>query len=295
MSLAASIIIRTLNEAKWLDQVLTSLARQNTPSDSYEIILVDSGSADSTVAIAEQHGCRIVRIHRNDFTFGRSLNLGCAAARGRNLVFISGHCIPANRDWLSLLISPLERGTAHYAYGRQLGHAITRFSERQVFAKYFPSSVAAAQGGFFCNNANAALRADIWSQHQFDEDLTGLEDMELAKRLLAAGCQIAYVPEAPVFHIHEERWRKIRLRYEREAIALQRIMPEIHIHFSDFLRYFVSGCLHDASVAVQDHSLLKALPGILMFRFMQYWGSYRGNNDHHRLSRRTKERYFYPK
>lgn len=295
MSLAASIIIRTLNEDRWLEHVLNSVEGQSLPRDHYEIVLVDSGSTDSTIETAERYGCRIIRIPKDEFTFGRSLNLGCAQAQGRNLVFISGHCIPANREWLHRLIEPLESGRAQYSYGRQLGHALTRFSEHQVFAKYFPDSCSQAQGGFFCNNANAALRTDAWRTHGFDEGLTGLEDMDLAKRLLAAGSRVAYVPDAPVLHIHEESWRKIRLRYEREAIALQRIMPEIHIHFTDFLRYFASGILHDTSIALQERLFMKVFPEIFMFRLMQYWGAYRGNNDHELLSRRTKERYFYPK
>ena len=72
-------------------------------------------------------------------------------------------------------------------------------------------------------------------------------------------------------------------------------MPEVHIHFTDFLRYFLSAILHDAGEALQQRCFLKEIPGIVVFRFMQYWGAYRGNNDHRRISRMRKERYFYPK
>jgi glycosyltransferase involved in cell wall biosynthesis len=294
MVLAASIIIRTLNEAKWLPALLDSIRTQNLPPDDFEVVIVDSGSTDATLQIAESFACRIETIRKDKFTFGRSLNLGCAAARGTALVFISGHCIPTGKDWLSRLIAPLSEG-ASYSYGRQIGHATTKFSENQVFAKYFPLSIEAAPGGIFCNNANAALRSDIWARYLFDEELTGLEDMELAKRLVASGQKITYVPDASVFHIHNESWSKIRLRYEREAIALQKIMPEIHLSFGDFLRYFTSGVLHDASEALDKRILLKTLPEIAIFRAMQYWGAYRGNRDHTRLSRARKERYFYPK
>ena len=43
------------------------------------------------------------------------------------------------------------------------------------------------QGGFFCNNANAALLKAVWEEHPFDEELTGLEDMHLAKKLTENG------------------------------------------------------------------------------------------------------------
>ena len=63
--------------------------------------------------------------------------------------------------------------------------------------------------------------------YQFDEELTGLEDMHLAKRLVAAGGLVGYVAEACVFHLHLERWTQIQRRFEREALALQQICPEV--------------------------------------------------------------------
>ena len=132
-------------------------------------------------------------------------------------------------------------------------------------------------------------------KNRFDEDLTGLEDMELAKRLVADGMMISYVAEASVVHIHEESWSKIRLRYEREAIALQKIMPEVHVNFIDATRYFISSLYHDFIVAFQKQCVWRNISGIFMFRLMQYWGTYRGNHEHRKLSRQIKESYFYPK
>lgn len=44
-----------------------------------------------------------------------------------------------------------------------------------------------------------------------------------------------------------------------------------------------------------ERALFKYLPEIVSFRFMQYLGTYRGHNEHRRLSRAQKEAYFYPK
>lgn len=289
----ASIVIRTLNEGRWLPEALASVRAQRDVR--FEVIIVDSGSTDDTLEIAARHDCRIVHIAKQDFTFGRSLNVGCQAAEGRALVFISGHCIPSHDLWLANLIAPLGQDGVIYSYGRQLGHAVTKFSEHQLFAKYFPAHSAVPQQGFFCNNANAALLRDVWAEHRFDESLTGLEDMELAKRLVGFGFKVGYVAEAPVIHIHEESWRRVRIRYEREAIALQAIMPEVHVTLGDFLRYVTSGVLLDWSEALTQRSFLKQAWPIVMFRAMQYWGTFRGANDHRRLSHARKEAYFYPR
>lgn len=290
-----SIVIRTFNEGKWLGSVLEAVGAQELHGLAMEVVLVDSGSSDETLSIAERHGCRIVHIAKENFTFGRSLNMGCAAAEGRALVFISGHCIPNDPLWLVNLVAPLGTNNIVYSYGRQQGHAVTRYSEEQLFRKYYPDTSQIPQEGFFCNNANAALLKDQWIAHPFDEDLTGLEDMELAKRLVNAGFNIAYIADAPVVHIHEESWHKVRVRYEREAIALQAIMPELHVHFTDFLRYFLSGVMLDWGQAIADRSFHRVFGEILSFRLMQYWGTYVGANEHRRLSRQRKEEYFYPR
>ena len=290
----ASVVIRTYNEAEHLEELLCGIEAQETTLDGVEVVLVDSGSTDGTVAIAKRHGCRIVTIRKDEFTFGRSLNFGCAAAQGEILVFVSGHCVPASTGWLEALARPIAEGEASYTYGRQLGRDTTKFSEEQVFRKYFPGTSSEQQEGFFCNNANAALLREAWERFHFDETLTGLEDLHLAKQLHAVGELITYTMDAAVYHIHDESWRQVRTRYEREAIALRRIMPEVHVGLFDALRYFVSGVVHDFRVAAAERRLLSVASQIVAFRGMQYFGTYRGNLEHRKLSARQREEYFYP-
>lgn len=290
-----SIIVRALNEEKWLGDALAACRRQKIDDAETEFILVDSGSTDRTLEIAESHGCRIVHIQKKDFTFGRSLNYGCEAATGNVFVFISAHCIPAHDRWLANLIAPVKRGEADYVYGKQVGHDLTRFSEHQVFAQYYADADKIPQPDFFCNNANAAIRRMFWAKHRFDETVTGLEDMVLAKALMKDGGRIGYVANAPVIHIHEESLDQVRRRYYREALTLREIMPEVHFHFGDFLRYLFAGVLHDYSEALTQKVFFKEAAGVIAFRFMQYWGTYRGHNEHRTLSRAQKESYYYPR
>lgn len=290
-----SLVIRTYNEARWLPELLEAVANQDLGEFTAETVIVDSGSTDGTLDIARRYGCRIVGIAKDQFTFGRSLNYGCDAAAGRWLVFISGHCIPVGRNWLVPLVRPLADGICSYTYGRQQGRpGYTKYSEEQLFHKYFPAASVIPQAGFFCNNANAAMSKAAWQLHHFDEDLTGLEDMALAKKLYDAGHGIGYVAEASVHHLHEEGWRQVKRRYEREAIALKNIMPEVHVSFWDFLRYLVAGIFYDLSAATMDRLLLREFANICKFRLMQFYGSYRGNHEHRALSRKMKEQYFYP-
>ncbi len=290
-----SIVFRALNEEKWFGDALEACKQQETPDLELEIILVDSGSTDRTLDIAEQFGCRIVHIKKSDFTFGRSLNYGCDAATGDYLAFISAHCIPAHPKWLTNLIAPLRDDQVQFTYGKQIGHDVSRFSEHQIFAQYFPDHDKIPQEGFFANNANSAIRKSVWAEHRFDEAVTGLEDMVLGKAITAAGGAIGYVADAPVIHIHEETLSQTRRRYYREALTMREIMPEIHFNFADFARYVSAAILNDYSVALSERKFFAKAPEITAFRFMQYWGAYKGHNENRVLSREQKERYYYPR
>jgi glycosyltransferase involved in cell wall biosynthesis len=259
------------------------------------VIIVDSGSTDQTLSIATQHNCRITHIDKANFTYGRSLNNGCEFASGDFLVFISGHCIPIDEHWLEQLVKPLKHDGLSYIYGRQQGKGSTKFSEYRHFEKCFPLYSKRPQDGFFCNNANAAITKTAWQQFRFNEELTGLEDMFLAKQLGEAGHRIGYIAPASVYHIHDESWHQVRIRYEREAYALQCIMPELHFTLGDFIHFSLSSILSDIGSARRDKILLQKIGEIILFRLMQYWGTYRGNHEHRKLSLQRKMNYFYPK
>lgn len=290
-----SIVIRTLNEALYLEKLLVSISKQKLPAYlSSEVVLIDSGSTDKTLNIAKKYNCRIGHITRERFSFGRSLNQGCELADGDIMILVSGHCIPKDDFWLARLCQPIIDGVVGYSYGGQLGGENSRYSEKRIFSKYFPARSKIPQQGFYCNNANSALLRSVWKRFPFDESVTGLEDMELAKRYVEKGGSVAYVADAAVYHLHNESWQQVKRRFEREAIALQKIMPQLHLSKVDMFRYIISSVWLDSKSAKQEGVLLSVFSEIVWYRLWQYWGAYSGNHEHRKLSHKQKEIYFYP-
>ena len=158
----ASIVIRTYNEERYLNELLQAISKQENEVVDREVVIIDSGSTDATLEIAESHNCRITHIKKSEFTFGKSLNMGCDFANGDFLVFVSGHCIPASDSWLDELCKPMVDGLVDYSYGRQVGRDTTKYSEDRHFEKWFPEYSKIPQEGFFCNNANAAVTRSAW-------------------------------------------------------------------------------------------------------------------------------------
>ena len=63
----ASVIIRTLNESRYLRELLQAISDQETEGLSHEVIIVDSGSTDETLKIANEYGCQITYIKKKIF------------------------------------------------------------------------------------------------------------------------------------------------------------------------------------------------------------------------------------
>jgi glycosyltransferase involved in cell wall biosynthesis len=259
-----------------------------------EIIMVDSGSTDATLAIASRYPVRVVSIRPEEFTYGRSLNVGCREAQGQFLVFASAHVYPVYPDWLERLIAPFADEKVALCYGRQRGDNRTRFSETQVFAKMFPSQSNLKQNHPFCNNANATIRRDLWLEQSYDESLSGLEDLAWASWAVEQGYHLAYVAEAEVIHIHEESAHQIYNRYRREAIALAQIRPQEHFDFSDLIRFFLGNAISDLRAAWNQERFLREVWQILQFRWMQFWGTYKGFRYVGPVTREMIQTFYYP-
>jgi len=288
----ASIIIRCHNEERHIGRLLSGILQQTVRD--VEVIVVDSGSTDATVSIASRYPTKILHIQPEAFSFGRSLNTGCKAANGEFIVIASGHVHPVYRDWLERLLAPFSDPQVALVYGKQRGNEMTKCSEHQVFARWFPDESKLEQNHPFCNNANAAIRRSLWEQLPYDETLTGLEDIEWAKRAMESGYKIVYTSDADIVHVHDESYRQIHNRYRREAIALKRIFPHERFSLWDFARLFTANVASDCRHARHDGALRRSLASIFLFRLMQFWGTYRGFTQRSPVTNQLRQTFYYP-
>ncbi|NLN70406.1 MAG: glycosyltransferase family 2 protein [Chloroflexi bacterium] len=290
--MSISIVIRAFNEEKHIGRLLFGITQQTYPNP--EIILVDSGSTDATLKIASQYPVKIVHIKPENFTIGRSLNMGVAASSGDYVVLISAHCYPVYPDWLELLTKPFHQDTVALCYGKQRGGETNHYSEHQFFRKYFPDNTVLQQAHPFSHNANAAIRRKLWESHPYDESLTGLEDLAWSSWAMESGHEVAYVAEAEVVHLHYETMPQVFNRYKREAIALKQILPNSSFSFGLFLRKWLGRSLYDLNQARRERVFIKQFSSILRFRFMQYWGTYRGYHYAGKIDSQLHRTFYYP-
>lgn len=287
-----SIVIRCYNEAAHIGKLLYGILQQT--AKDIEIIVVDSGSTDGTLRIAKQYPVKTVEIKPEDFSFGRSLNAGCRTATGDYILIASAHVYPIYNDWIENILRHFDNPVIGLTYGKQIGGKKTHFSEHQIFSKWFPDKSNPMQAHPFCNNANCAIRREIWGQQRYDEDLLGLEDIDWARRAMGMGYKIAYDADAVVAHIHNEKSLQTFNRYRREAIALKTIYPNEMFTFMDFIKLFFSNVLQDYQIALKTNTLRRNIVDIARFRLMQFWGTYHGFMNAEHLSQKLIKKMYYP-
>ena len=75
------VIIRTLNESELIGRCLETLQRQQG-NFNLDVVVVDSGSTDTTIEIARSFKMSSPRKAPNEFDYSKALNVGIGAAAG---------------------------------------------------------------------------------------------------------------------------------------------------------------------------------------------------------------------
>lgn len=225
------MIVRARDEERLIGRTLSLLRRQTVEP---EIIVVDSGSRDATVEIARRFCDRLIELPADQFSFGRALNVGAAAATAPVHFALSAHCPVAQTDWIERSLAYYERADVAATSGARAlpgGRPLD-----QPFFQDATHGRAHPYWGF--SNHASSWRASVWRQFAFDETLGAAEDREWALRVLAENWLIAF--DAEIFVGMSHRWKSglvshyRRQKKESEAISSFASLPPYGV--GDLLR-----------------------------------------------------------
>ncbi|MBW4531354.1 MAG: TIGR04283 family arsenosugar biosynthesis glycosyltransferase [Aphanothece saxicola GSE-SYN-MK-01-06B] len=189
MAPSVSIIIPTLNEAAHLGRTLNQLEILDPAAD--EVIVVDGGSTDATLARAHVHGCRVIRCKQ----VGRALqmNRGAAEASGEILCFVHADTlVPSDLVLLvrATLADPatscggfiaLMRGARTTRWGVSLHNALKTHYAALLFRPH--RYVLKGFRVLFGDQVMFCRRRDFERCGGFDDTLPIMEDADLCERL----------------------------------------------------------------------------------------------------------------
>ncbi len=206
-----SIILLTKNGGEYIRSLLDGLYRQRN-IECAEIIVIDSGSTDTTLEIVSAYPLTLKQIPPEEFGHGRTRNLGARLARGRFLMFLPQDATPVGTDWLQTLLLPFEDGTVAGVYCRQVPRPDASAMEQFFLLNAYPrrhetrtlgkSEVASLARCFF-STVGGVIRASLWKDHPFREDVIMSEDQAWSKEIMLAAHAIVYQPAAELLHSHQ--------------------------------------------------------------------------------------------
>jgi glycosyltransferase involved in cell wall biosynthesis len=195
-----SVVVCAYNAERTMDQCLASLERLTYPD--YEVIVVNDGSKDRTLAISESYPyCRIVSQENKGLSVAR--NVGAEAASGEIVAYTDSDCV-ADPDWLSYLVGKMEEKSLVACGG-------PNFPPPED--SLVPEAVAVSPGAP-CHvllddeiaehiaGCNMAFRRDVLLRlGGFDPIFHAAgDDVDICWRLQDAGYTIGYAAAATVWH-----------------------------------------------------------------------------------------------
>jgi len=210
-----SFVIRTYNEAAFIGRLLTALDAQVNLTAEREVIIVDSGSTDETVRIAQRWPVKLVSMRKEEFDYSKALNLGIENSQGDLIVILSAHTIPCDNHWLSRMIAPFADGRVAGVYCRQVPWPDANWREVRRIGDTFGEqnltyNGAGGQSAITFSNAASCIRRSVWTEHPFL--LPAAEDREWAIWAVAKGHKIVYEAGATVYHSHNDTCRQTARR-----------------------------------------------------------------------------------
>ena len=214
--------IPCFNEQETLPAVLDDIPREVEGFDEVQILVIDDGSTDDTVAIAKANGVdQVVRL-------GRNRGLARAYGRGLEAALEMGADVIVNTDgdhqyqgkYIPQLVQPIVTGQADMVVGDRNVSSVAHFSRSKIWLQKVGSAVvrkasgtdiADATSGFRALSREAALRLVIYSDYTYT-----------VETIIQAGKKSLIVTSVPVEtneKLRESRLIRSTTSYVRKSAA----------------------------------------------------------------------------
>ena len=266
-----AVIIPVLNDAADLELTLSALQQQTYPQDRFEIIVVDNGSTDRSVTVAQQFpNVRLLYEYRYKGSPYSARNRALEATQSEVIALLDATCVPVPA-WLSEAVKAMLQRKADLVGG----NVAFRFaSDRPSVAELYDAI------------ANVRMREAIWVRQvamtanlfvkrevfdaigPFPEGLRSGGDMRWTRRATRAGYKLVFCETALVKKAARSHWALIKKQW-RVGKGHPAIWAEAgqHTALSEILR----GLFMLPKPAAARNMLIQCAPIDARGRFLQFW------------------------
>lgn len=215
-----SIIVAAYNSQDTIEECLKSILAQNYPADFFEVIVMDGGSKDNTVKIAQQLPIKVVSIRLNaPAAYNYAMNISSHPILG----FIDADA-KVEVEWLNKLIPNLSEPNVAGVSG-----SIETWNTDNPWAKsigYELKNRYSRIGKYTGRIAtmNLLLKKSVIKEvGGWEEKLPSQYDTDLGFRISAKGYKIAYEPNAVCYHFNRttlKAFYRQQLQYGKNTLKL---------------------------------------------------------------------------
>jgi glycosyltransferase involved in cell wall biosynthesis len=221
--MSVSVVLPVKDGQRYLAELLAALRREGVD----EILVIDSGSSDDSLQIARAAEVRVLEIAPEEFSHGRTRNLGAEQTTGELICFLTQDATPCP-GWLEAMREAFALDPrVGAAYGPHLPRGDTSpMIARELtefFAAFSPTGAPVVQragDASFLSNVNACYARACWEEVRF-RDLAYAEDQAFGADMLLAGWVKVYAPRAAVLHAHDYSPGEFMRRYFDEYRGLR--------------------------------------------------------------------------
>jgi cellulose synthase/poly-beta-1,6-N-acetylglucosamine synthase-like glycosyltransferase len=215
-----SIIVASYNNEDTIEECLKAILTQNYPKDNFEVIVMDGGSKDATVAIAQKLPVKVFSIPIN---CPAAYNYAMKIAQYPILGYIDSDA-KVEEDWLRKVVSRLdepkvagvsgsiETWNADNPWAKSIGYELKNRYRR--IGKY-TGRIA---------TMNLLLKRNVIEEAGgWDEKLASQYDTDFGFRISALGYKIAYEPSAVCYHYNRptlKAYYRQQLQYGKNTLRL---------------------------------------------------------------------------
>jgi glycosyltransferase involved in cell wall biosynthesis len=172
------IQIPCLNEAETLPAVLSTLPKSLPGIDCIEILIIDDGSSDETIGVAQAHNVHHIIRHNQNLGLARAFTDGIEKSLelGADIIVNTDGDTQYPAEYIPQLVQPILDGRADIVIGDRQVHTIPHFSRTKKLLQWFGSwmvrtvsgtGVPDTTSGFRAYSREAALRLNILSRYSY--------------------------------------------------------------------------------------------------------------------------------
>ncbi len=271
MSPLATVAILTWNGEEYLRDILTALRTQQVDGE-VEVLVIDSGSTDATLAIiADFPEVRLHQIPNSEFGHGKTRNLAAQLATGEFVVYLTHDAVPADDFWLAGMLAPFELfprvvGVVGRQIPRPQCFPLLKYEIRRVFETQgaeFATTISYEDPAFqrhphygpparFYSDVNSAARRRYLLDEVPYQDVSYAEDQLFAQEFMRKGGFKAYAPWGAVVHSNDLTYGEYKKRLFDEIVGLRLAGAPVPPASHGF-RAFVRAVVLDPADILQDH------------------------------------------